>query len=105
MSVGSGDHIRSVVGRRGALELWPLAIKPGRPVGFGDIDGCPILALPGNPIAAVVAFIAVRLPVVDVVSGAAHDPPRSLPIPAEFALEKKEASGSSCSPKCRRATV
>jgi hypothetical protein len=37
MSVGSGDHIRSAIGRHGA-EIWPLAIKPGKPVGFGDID-------------------------------------------------------------------
>jgi len=56
---------------------WRLAIKPGRPVGVGDIDDCRILALLGNPIAAVVAFIAVGHPMVDVVSGASHNPPRS----------------------------
>ena len=48
-----------------------------------------LLALPGNPIAAVVAFIAVGHPMVDVVSGASHDPPRSLSIPAGFTLEKR----------------
>ena len=89
MSVGSGDHIRSIIGRRGVLEIWPLAIKPGKPVGLGDIDDCPILALPGNPIAAVVAFIAVGRPVVDVLSGASDTPPRSLSIPAGFTFEKK----------------
>jgi molybdopterin molybdotransferase len=89
MSVGSGDHIRSIIGRRGALEMWPLAIKPGKPVGLGDIDDCPILALPGNPIAAVVAFIAVGRPVVDVLSGASDNPPRSLSIPAGFTFEKR----------------
>jgi molybdopterin molybdotransferase len=89
MSVGSGDHIRSIIGRRGAMEFWPLAIKPGKPVGVGDIDDCPILALPGNPIAAVVAFIAVGRPMVDVVCGALHDPPQSLSIPAAFTLEKR----------------
>jgi molybdopterin molybdotransferase len=75
MSVGNEDHIRSIIGRRGVLELWPLAIKPGKPVGLGDIDDCAILALPGNPIAAVVAFIAIGRAVVDVVSGVSHDPP------------------------------
>jgi molybdopterin molybdotransferase len=70
MSVGNEDYIRSMIGRRGVLELWPLAIKPGKPVGLGDIDDCAILALPGNPIAAVVAFIAIGRAVVDVVSGA-----------------------------------
>ena len=89
MSVGGGDYIRSIIGRRGALEFWPLAITPGKPVGVGDIDDCPMLALPGNPIAAVVAFIAVGRPMVDVVSGASQDPPRSLSIPAAFTLEKR----------------
>ena len=89
MSVGGGDYIRSIIGRRGALEFWPLAIKPGKPVGVGDIDDCPMLALPGNPIAAVVAFIAVGRPMIDVVSGASQDPPRSLSIPAAFTLEKR----------------
>jgi len=89
MSVGSEDHIRSIIGRRGVLELWPIAIKPGKPVGLGDIDDCAILALPGNPIAAVVAFIAIGRAVVDVVAGASHDPPRALSIPAGFTCDKK----------------
>jgi molybdopterin molybdotransferase len=54
-----------------------------------DIDDCAILALPGNPIAAVVAFIAIGRTVVDVVSGALHDPPRPLSIPAGFSFGKK----------------
>src|SRR5262249_24610152 len=65
------------------------AIKPGKPVGLGDIDDCVILALPGNPIAAVVAFIAIGRAVVDIVAGASHDPPRPLSIPAGFAFTKK----------------
>jgi len=89
MSVGSEDHIRSIIGRRGVLEIWPLAIKPGKPVGLGDIDDCAILALPGNPIAALVAFIAVGRAVVDAVSGASHDPPGLLSIPADFTFAKR----------------
>ena len=67
----------------------PLAIKPGKPVGLGDIDDCAIQALPGNPIAAVVAFIAIGRAVFDVISGAFHDPPGLLSIPAGFTFEKK----------------
>ena len=57
MSVGSEDHLGAVIRRRGTLDIWRLAVKPGKPVGFGDIDTCPILALPGNPIAAMVLFL------------------------------------------------
>src|SRR5215468_4907933 len=89
MSVGREDHVRSIIGRRGTLDVWPVAIKPGRPVGLGDIDTCPILALPGNPIAAVVAFAAVGRFVVNVLSGAVDAAPAQLSLPAGFEFEKK----------------
>lgn len=55
-SVGFADHLARVVSRRGFLEFWKLDMRPGKPVGFGDIDDCPILLLPGNPLAAAVGF-------------------------------------------------
>lgn len=70
MSVGREDHVRPIILRRGTLEVWQLAIKPGKPVGVGDIDDCPILALPGNPVAAAVTFIALGRTVVNRLSGA-----------------------------------
>jgi len=90
MSVGAEDHIRSIIGRRGSLEVWPLAITPGRPVGLGDIDDCPILALPGNPIAAAIAFVAFGRPIVTALAGAHDDQPLTLNLPAGFALEKSK---------------
>jgi molybdopterin molybdotransferase len=90
MSVGTEDHIRSIIGRRGSLEVWPLAIKPGRPVGLGDIDDCPILALPGNPIAAAIAFIAFGRPIITTLSGARDEQPLTLDLPAGFAFEKRK---------------
>ena len=92
MSVGREDHIRSIIGRRGTLDVWPLAIKPGRPVGLGDIDACPILALPGNPIAAVVTFIAFGRSVVDQLAGAVDQSPASLVFHAGFTFEKKKGA-------------
>jgi molybdopterin molybdotransferase len=89
MSVGREDHVRSIIGRRGTLDIWPVAIKPGRPVGLGDIDTCPILALPGNPIAAVVAFAALGRSIVNVLSGAVDATPALLSLPAGFAFEKE----------------
>jgi molybdopterin molybdotransferase len=90
MSVGAEDHIRAIIGRRGSLEVWPLAIKPGRPVGLGDIDDCPILALPGNPIAAAIAFIAFGRPIVAMLAGARDEQPLTLDLPAGFAFEKRK---------------
>jgi molybdopterin molybdotransferase len=89
MSVGREDHVRPVIDRRGTLDIWPLAIHPGRPVGFGDVDACPILALPGNPVAAVIAFAAFGRAVVEALSGARPKPLPSLALRAGFALKKR----------------
>lgn len=56
-SVGFADHLTQIVSRRGFLEFWKLDLRPGKPIGFGDIDDCPILLLPGNPFAAAVGFM------------------------------------------------
>lgn len=81
-SSGATDHLRRSIGRRGFLEFWRLALRPGRPVGFGDIDDCPILALPGNPMAAAVGFVLLGRPLVALLSGdpAADPEPALLPL-------------------------
>jgi molybdopterin molybdotransferase len=88
MSVGREDHVRNIIGRRGVLDVWPVAIKPGRPVGFGDIDDCPILALPGNPTAAFIAFVAFGRPIVDALCGVIGPFTSPLHLPAGFSFEK-----------------
>ncbi len=63
-SIGSTDVMSKLIRRRGYLEFWRLALRPGKPVGLGDIDDCPILSLPGNPFAAAAAFAFVGRPLV-----------------------------------------
>ena len=89
MSVGGEDHIRSIIRRRGTLDVWRIALRPGKPMGIGDIDACPILALPGNPVAAAVAFTVVGRIVIEILSGATEEPPICFTVPAAFSLEKK----------------
>jgi molybdopterin molybdotransferase len=90
MSVGGEDHMRTIIGRRGTLDIWRIALRPGKPVGIGDIDACPILALPGNPIAAAIALTAIGRTVVDMLSGAAEEPPLSFIMPAGFNFDKRK---------------
>ncbi len=45
---------KAAVARNGSLVFWRLAIKPGRPVAMGVIDGAPFVGLPGNPVAVFV---------------------------------------------------
>ncbi len=88
MSVGYEDHMRTIICRRGAIDAWPLALKPGKPVGLGDIDHCPILALPGNPAAVLVTFTAFGRHVIDRLSGAAFREPLRLELAADFSFQK-----------------
>jgi molybdopterin molybdotransferase len=89
MSVGAEDHLAAVIRRRGTLDIWRLALKPGKPVGLGDIDACPILGLPGNPVAALVTFVALGRAIVSRLAGASDEPPLSFHLPIAAAYKKK----------------
>lgn len=62
VSVGEEDHVRQAIESIGQLKHWKLAIKPGKPLAFGEINGTPIWGLPGNPVSAFVTFLAVVKP-------------------------------------------
>ena len=69
VSVGEEDHVRDAVETRGALMLWRLAIKPGRPLAFGHVGAVPFVGLPGNPVAAFVTFVRVLRPMLARLTG------------------------------------
>jgi molybdopterin molybdotransferase len=57
-SVGDHDLIRDVLGEAGLeLDFWKIAMRPGKPLIFGRIDGTPILGLPGNPVSSMVCAL------------------------------------------------
>lgn len=61
VSVGEEDHVKACVERLGELQMWRLAIKPGKPLAFGRVLDTPFFGLPGNPGAVFVTFaIAAR---------------------------------------------
>lgn len=69
-SVGEHDLIRSVLGERGlALDFWQIAMRPGKPLMFGDFNGVPLLGLPGNPVSAMVCAILFLRPAIDALLG------------------------------------
>ncbi|MGA2125402.1 MAG: gephyrin-like molybdotransferase Glp [Xanthobacteraceae bacterium] len=88
VSVGPEDHVGAVIRRRGTLDIWRMAITPGRPVGLGDIDTCPILALPGNTVPAIVMFVAFGRSLVLRLAGGQAETPDSLRLQARFSREK-----------------
>jgi molybdopterin molybdotransferase len=72
-SVGEHDWIRDILEREGALRMWRVAMKPGKPVAFGTIGGTPVLALPGNPGSAFVGAHVFVQPAVRIMRGRAPE--------------------------------
>ena len=89
VSTGEEDHVKAGVESAGSLVLWRMAIKPGRPVAMGVIDGTPLIGLPGNPVAGFVTFVHVVRPTVLALSGARPEPLIPLPVRAAFNYKKK----------------
>ena len=56
VSVGDHDHVKPVVDELGAMDFWSIAVRPGRPLAFGVIDGKLIFGLPGNPVSSLLGF-------------------------------------------------
>ncbi len=56
VSVGEEDHVKAALERIGKLEMWKVAVKPGKPLAYGRIGGADFLGLPGNPVSALVTF-------------------------------------------------
>ncbi|MGZ4144624.1 MAG: molybdopterin molybdotransferase MoeA [Actinomycetota bacterium] len=73
-SVGEHDWIRAILESEGDLALWRIAIKPGKPVAFGRIDGTPVLGLPGNPGSAFVGMHVFVARAIRTMAGRAVEP-------------------------------
>ncbi|WP_347307084.1 molybdopterin molybdotransferase MoeA [Thiobacter aerophilum] len=56
VSVGEADFVKAAVERQGRLDMWRIAVKPGKPLAFGEVAGKPFIGLPGNPVSVFVTF-------------------------------------------------
>ena len=91
VSTGEGDYVKAAVESVGTLVFWRIAMKPGRPVAMGVIDGKPFIGLPGNPVASFVTFARVARPAILALAGAQWEPPPAVPVRAQFSYRKKPA--------------
>ena len=89
VSVGEEDHLRPAVRAEGRIDLWQIAIKPGKPLAFGEVrrgDGTAAhyIGLPGNPVSSFVTFLLAVRPVLLKLQGATELQPRGWPMRADF---------------------
>lgn len=74
ISVGDRDLVKPALKALGAeIDLWRVAIKPGKPFLFGRAGGCHIFGLPGNPVSAFVTFLKFVRPALRKMMGASED--------------------------------
>jgi molybdopterin molybdotransferase len=91
VSVGEEDHVRPAVERLGHLDIWTIAIRPGKPLAFGHIGGTPFLGSPGNPVSLFATFCLFARPFILRRQGVAGDlTPRSLKVRAGFELQRPD---------------
>ncbi len=94
VSVGEEDHVRPAVQAEGAIDLWQIAIKPGKPLAHGvvrreqrypgDVDVAQFIGLPGNPVSSFVTFLLFVRPFVRRLQGVERVEPHVLAMRADF---------------------
>jgi molybdopterin molybdotransferase len=95
VSVGEEDHLRPAVLAEGRLDLWQIAIKPGKPLAFGAVrrpDGSEahFVGLPGNPVSSLITFLLMVRPLILRLQGASLLTPRRATMRADFDWPKAD---------------
>lgn len=87
-SVGDADFIKDILERCGTVDLWKIAIKPGKPLAFGSIGTCRFFGLPGNPVAVFATFSRIVLPALHRLAGMPPERPLQLQAICDDTLKK-----------------
>ena len=95
VSVGEEDHVKPAVQQLGALDLWQIAIKPGKPFAYGHVaraggGAAHFIGLPGNPVSSFVTFLLLVRPFVLALQGATKLDVPAVALRADFALPKPD---------------
>jgi len=90
VSTGDYDLVKDVLRMQGTIELWQVRLKPGKPLAFGHLGPTPLIGLPGNPVAAAVAFLQFARPAIRTLLG---HPVLDLPTVPATLLDRIENRG------------
>lgn len=98
VSVGEEDHIKPAIESQGRLHFWRVAVKPGKPLVFGEIDersashsrSTPIIGLPGNPVSSFVTFLLFVRPFLLRMQGVEDVFPKYFSLRADFKLDNPD---------------
>jgi molybdopterin molybdotransferase len=91
VSVGEADYVKAAVEKLGRVEMWKVAMKPGKPLVYGRVGDVDFIGLPGNPVSAFVTFCLFVRPFLLKRMGAADVLYRAFAVQADFAWTKPGA--------------
>lgn len=84
VSVGEEDYVRIALEKLGELNMWRIAMKPGKPVAFGKVKDALFIGLPGNPVSVFVTFLLFARPLILKMQGASEFRAKPLTVIADF---------------------
>lgn len=90
VSVGEEDHIKPAVQSLGSLDLWLIAIKPGKPFAYGRVGNAHFIGLPGNPVSSFVTFLLLVRPFILRLQGVVDIASKSIAVSAHFKWAKAD---------------
>jgi molybdopterin molybdotransferase len=91
VSVGEEDHIKPAVEAEGKLNMWQIAVKPGKPLAFGEVQNAFFLGLPGNPVSSFITFLLFVRPFILKLQGVTEgQAPRGYELRADFNWSKPD---------------
>ncbi|MFN3751494.1 MAG: gephyrin-like molybdotransferase Glp [Thiobacillus sp.] len=88
VSVGEADYVKTAVEKLGRVEMWKVAMKPGKPLVYGRVNDADFIGLPGNPVSAFVTFALFARPFLLKRMGATDVLYRAFAVEADFAWTK-----------------
>ena len=91
VSVGEADYVKPAVEAEGSLLMWRIAMKPGRPLAFGQVKNSFFIGLPGNPVSSFVTFLIFVRPFILRAQGVSRVEPRYIDARADFDWPKPDA--------------
>lgn len=84
VSVGEEDHVKPAVEAEGRLDMWKIAMKPGKPLAYGRVHAAAFIGLPGNPVSSFVTFLLLVRPFVLASQACTEVAAQSMMLRAEF---------------------
>ena len=89
VSVGEADYVKETLEKLGQVGFWKIAMKPGKPLAFGQVNDCRFFGLPGNPVSAMVTFYQFVQPALQKMMGMSVTDPLQIKIKCVSKLRKK----------------